>query len=126
MTSGEKIHTETGRNSAYLESVIDLCIISTSHTIILSDTYSLVELSETIGRRLAGMTDPISTLRWIISRFSTVVWKTRAVLRFFSTLPIQSRPKTPGDTLALHSLLPIGIIPSTPLGRPMRLAASLR
>lgn len=38
MTSGEKIHTETGRNSAYLESVIDLCILPTSHTIILSDT----------------------------------------------------------------------------------------
>lgn len=37
-SSGEKIHTETGRNSAYLESVIDLCILPTSHTIILSDS----------------------------------------------------------------------------------------
>lgn len=35
--TGQKIHTETGKSSAYLESVIELCVVKTSHTFVLSD-----------------------------------------------------------------------------------------
>lgn len=36
---GTIIHTEVGRNSAFLENVIELCISMTEHTFVLSDTY---------------------------------------------------------------------------------------
>ena len=34
-----KLHTETGKSSAYLETEIELCIVKTSHTFVLSDVY---------------------------------------------------------------------------------------
>lgn len=37
LTSGTKLHTETGKNSAYVENIIELCVVRTSHTILLTD-----------------------------------------------------------------------------------------
>ena len=36
-STGQKLHTETGKSSAYLETEIELCIVKTSHTFVLSD-----------------------------------------------------------------------------------------
>ena len=41
LSSGTKLHTETGKNSAFVENVIELCLVRTSHTIVLSDTFVL-------------------------------------------------------------------------------------
>ena len=38
-STGQKLHTETGKSSAYLETEIELCIVKTSHTFVLSDVY---------------------------------------------------------------------------------------
>ena len=37
VTRGTIIHTEVGRNSAFLENVIELCIYPEEHTFVLSD-----------------------------------------------------------------------------------------
>ena len=39
VTRGTIIHTEVGRNSAFLENVIELCIYPEEHTFVLSDVY---------------------------------------------------------------------------------------
>ena len=39
LTAGTKIHTETGKNSAFVENIIELCLVRTSHTILLTDAY---------------------------------------------------------------------------------------
>ena len=36
--TGTMIHTEVGKNNAFLENVIELCILPTEHTLVLSDT----------------------------------------------------------------------------------------
>lgn len=38
VVTGTMIHTEVGRSSAFLENVIELCILPTEHTLVLSDT----------------------------------------------------------------------------------------